>query len=53
LGRGVLGREDLPLIIPPPHSLTQGGEGGKDAFWILLSAKRVPYKIFDFFFVKE
>ena len=49
---GVLGREDLPLILPSQHSLTQGGEGGKDAFWILLTAKRVPYKILDFFFLR-
>ena len=42
--RGV--REGGFALDPPSqHSLAQGGEGGKDAFWILLAAKRVPHKI--------
>jgi hypothetical protein len=42
----------LAFALPSPHSLAQGGEGGKDAFCILLTAKRVPYKILDFFFLR-
>ena len=42
--RGV--REGGFALDPPSqHSLAQGGEEGKDAFWILLVAKRVPHKI--------
>ena len=42
--RGV--REGGFALDPPSqHSLAQGGEGGKDAFWILVAAKRVPHKI--------
>ena len=40
LGRGVMGKGISPMLTPSPHSLAQGGEGGKDCVLYLLWCKK-------------